>query len=151
MSLWQVITALVIIGGAAYTYVFQPMALELGVPRLQCWLKDGVYLRATVKETGYAAMMNQTPENKARLQRGEAEGCFNQGSCALTPNEALSALEAQILNWATVGGGNLLKGNILNMMGMRSEAEARAKQAEAEYCMAYLGDHRRDIEKLNSR
>lgn len=145
MSLWQVITALVLIGGAAYTYVFQPMALELGLPRAQCWWEGGTYLRATAKESGYSALMSQMPENQVRLKQGDAVGCFNEGQCVQTPNEALGAIESQMMTWTAAAGGNLIKGNIMNMIGMRAEDDARARQSEAEYCVQYLGEKRRLI------
>ncbi len=145
MSLWQILTFLIIAGGAAYTYVVQPMSLELGIPRLQCWWDGGVYLRATAKEAGYQKVMHQTSDNIARLKAGEAVGCFNEGRCVRGATEAVSALEQQMLGWSAIGGGELLKGNVLGMLGMKAEDSARAKQAEAQYCISYLADHRRQI------
>ncbi len=145
MTLWQVMAFFIVAGGAAYTYVVQPMSLELGVPRLTCWWDGGVYLRATKQERGYRAMMQQSDENRARVQRGEAKGCFNEGRCVLTRAEALGALEQQMIYWTAVGGGELLKGNVLGMLGMRSEEAARAKQAEAQYCINYLAEQRKPL------
>lgn len=145
MSLWQWGTLLVVVCGLAYTYVVQPMSLELGVPRLQCWWQDGVYLRATAKEAGYQKIMHQTSDNTARLKTGEAVGCFNEGRCVQSPTEAMSALEQKMLSWTAVGGGQLLKGNVLGMLGMKAEDAARARQAEAEYCLNYLATQRREI------
>ena len=146
MTLWQLLAFLIVAGGAAYTYVVQPMSVELGIPRLQCWWSDGVYLRSTAKEPGYSNLMSQLPENKVRLKNGEANGCFNEGQCVLTPNEALDALQSKIMGWAAVGGGQLLTGNVLQILGLRAEDGARAKQAEAQYCMEYLGAQRQQIQ-----
>lgn len=145
MSLWQWGTLLVVVCGLAYTYVVQPMSVELGIPRLQCWWQDGVYLRATAKEAGYQKIMHQTSDNLARLKTGEAVGCFNEGRCVQSPTEAISALEQKMLSWTAVGGGQLLKGNVLGMLGMKAEDAARARQAEAEYCLNYLATQRREI------
>jgi hypothetical protein len=145
MTLWQLLAFLIVAGGAAYTYVVQPMSLELGIPRAQCWWQGGVYLRSTAKEPGYSKLMSQMPENQVRLKNGEAVGCFNAGQCVQTPNEALGALEGQILNWTAVGGGQLLTGNVLEILGLRAEAGARAKQAEAQYCIDYLAKERKAL------
>ncbi len=145
MNLWQIVSFLVVVGGLAYGYVFQPMSLELGVPRLQCWWEDGVYLRATAKEAGYQKVMHQTSDNIARLKSGEAVGCFNEGRCVQSPTEAISALEQKMLSWTAIGGGELLKGNLLGMLGMKAEDAARAGQAEAQYCLNYLAEQRREI------
>jgi hypothetical protein len=139
MNLWHVLVALTVLGGAAYTYVFQPMALELGLPRAQCWWQGGVYLRSTEKEYGYAHLMRSTPENAARLKAGAAQGCFQNGACVANKTAALGALEQQMVAWVGLAGGQLLVGNVLNMLGQTSAATARAKQAEAEYCLKYLG------------
>jgi hypothetical protein len=146
MSLWQYFVAIGLIVGAAYTYVFQPMALELGVPKVQCWWKDGVYLRSTEKERGYTTMMHSTPANLERLKRGEAQGCFPEGTCVAGPVEAKSVLETKMLSWTAVGGGQLLAGNVLSMLGNENAGTAKAKQVEAEYCLTYLGDVRRSLE-----
>jgi hypothetical protein len=145
MSLWQYVVAIVLLLGAAYTYVFQPMALELGVPKLQCWWQDGVYLRSTEKDRGYTAMMKSTPANLERLKRGEAQGCFPAGTCVAGPIEAKQVLEQQMLAWTMQGGGQLLAGNLLGLMGNESEVSARAKQAEAAYCLKALGEVRRSL------
>jgi hypothetical protein len=145
MSLWQILTFLGVAGGVAYTYVVQPMSLELGIPRAQCWWEGGVYLRATNRESGYQNIMRQTSDNSARLKTGEAAGCFNEGACAQNPTEAVSALEQKMLSWTAVGGGELLKGNVLGMLGMKAEDAARAKQAEAQYCLGYLAAQRNKI------
>jgi hypothetical protein len=147
MSLWQILTFLVVAGGFAYTYIVQPMSLQLGLPRIQCWWDDGVYLRATAKEAGYANVMRNTSDNLARLKNGEAVGCFNEGRCVQSETEAVSTLERKILSWAAVGGGQLLAGNVLGMLGLSTENTARAKQAEAQYCIDYLGNQRQDIVK----
>lgn len=146
MSLWQYLVGIGLIICAAYTYVFQPMALELGVPKLQCWWNDGVYLRSTEKERGYSAMMRSTPANLERLKRGEAQGCFPEGECVAGPIEAKSVLETKMLTWTAVGGGQLLAGNLLGMLGNENAETAKAKQAEAEYCLNYLGNVRRGLE-----
>ena len=145
MSLWQYMVVLGVLVGAAYTYVFQPMALELGVPKLQCWWQDGVYLRSTEKERGYTTMMKSTPANSERLKRGEAQGCFPEGTCVAGPMEAKQVLEQKMLVWTMQGGGQLLAGNLLGLMGNEAEANARAKQAEAEYCLEALGEVRRSL------
>lgn len=145
MSLWQILTFLVVAGGVVYTYVVQPMSLELGLPRAQCWWEGGVHLRATAKEVGYQNIMRQTSDNSARLKTGEAVGCFNEGACAQSPTQAVSALEQKMLSWTAVGGGELLKGNVLGMLGMKAEDTARAKQAEAQYCLNYLAEQRQKI------
>jgi hypothetical protein len=145
MTLWQWGTLVLVAGGLAYTSIFQPMSLELGIPRVQCWWQDGVYLRATAKEAGYQKIMHQTSDNAARLKTGEAVGCFNEGRCVQSPNEAVSALEQKMLSWTAVGGGELLKGNLLGMFGMKAEDTARARHAEAQYCLNYLAAQRREI------
>lgn len=145
MTLWQYGVAIFVIVGAAYTYVFQPMALELGVPKLQCWWQDGVYLRSTEKERGYKTMMMSTPVNAERYKRGEVNGCYPEGACVAGSIEAKDSIEKKMLSWTMQGGGQLLAGNVLAMLGQDNAEVARAKQAEAEYCLKYLGDARRAL------
>lgn len=139
---WVSLAALV---GAGGLYVANPMAITQAIPQAQCWWDDGIFLRATADEGGYTRLMQSNPLNKNRLSSGDARGCYPQGGCIETREEAVKLLEEQMLGWAGVQGGNLLKGNVLGMLGLKSEADARAVQTEADYCFKYLGNHRNKL------
>ena len=129
------------------TYVYNPMQIEQAIPAAKCWWNEGIFLKATASEGQYQRFMSQNPLNTERLKSGEAQGCFQSGSCMNTKEEAIKALEEQMLGWAGIQGGNLLKGNMLGMLGLKSEAEARARQSEADFCVKYLGEQRRQLQK----